>query len=307
MNNVKEYIEGFFSSSDLDEHSNQLKKLKILPFKDLYSYFYKIRKEELDLVKKHSDFFEDQIQIAENNIKKTNIKRYNRKDLNNLVDHLMLDCTIWLYLTFIKNKKLFEENVIIKNENILIEALEEGKGVILGQTHFGPFQMLTPLLLSKGYPVFQIFGEKEAEKWVENLVDEYIGNATYSSSTVTENNSLRKAIKGLQENKALCIPVEVNGTDIKPKQTVDFLGDKIYAPDGACRMSYLTKSPLILVDVYLKEEKLIISFNNPRYVNNKKDISIINKNMFKEIEKKVEEDKELWRGWFFYDEMLVQE
>ncbi|HHW9922128.1 TPA: hypothetical protein ACU1RY_000510 [Staphylococcus aureus] len=309
-NYAVELLEGFLNPKALEENDKQLKRLRILNTKELINIFCKIRDVEIQNLKANTNIYTQEIENIKNGIKGSELEQLiSYKDMENAVEYLIKDCYIWLYIFFLKkDKNFFEDHIYIKNKEAVDKAIQEFSGCIIGQLHFGPFQLTAPVLVNLRYQLLQIFGDNDAEKWAHKLMRKYDNPKGYYDSTcVNKNLFVREALKALKNKKIVLLPIEVNGTDQIPTQTTQFLGKEIYAPNGAIRMSYLSKTPLIITYSYIKNNKLYIEFSNPITVEEKSQIDSKNKEIFKIIENKVKEKPMEWRGWGFLNEMLKSE
>lgn len=305
------YLEGFFNVLAPLEVHETFKNMSLLPPTQLFSFMEAMRTKEMEQLLE-TDFWKHHRQIIQQNVSFVQSESFFTEDeLDDFMKYLFVDCNIWvLFLAIqIQNESFVQNHLSFHHEERVIKALEEGNGVILGQLHWGPFQLLAPAMLHKGYSVFQFFGEKNAEKLMKNLVSVYFPeeqSKAFKTVTVPENGFLFKAIKALKRNELVSIPLEVSGSDIKPKQTVSFLGEKIYAPEGACAMAQLSKAPIIMVRVESEEDHLHIYFDSPVYVTQKGEIEEKNKYLFAKAEAYVKEKPGQWRGWSFLEQMLVK-
>lgn len=305
-----ELLEGFLNPESLEKNEQQLKKLQILNTQDLIDIFYKIRNAEIQSLKTKNNIYNHEVNSIKKGIDSSELKNlFSYVDIENSVDYFIKDCYIWLYIFFLKkNKRFFKEYISIQNIEIVDKALKEFKGCIIGQLHFGPFQLTAPLLVNLRYQLLQIFGDNDAESWAHSLMNKYENPKGYYDSTCVSNKLfIRKALKALKNKKIVLLPLEVNGTDSEPEQKTQFLGRKIYAPDGAVKMSYLSNTPIIITYSYIRHGKLHIEFQNPIMAKEKGDILSKNKEIFKIIEEKVKENPMEWRGWSFFNEMLTPE
>lgn len=308
---VQDLVEGFFNPMDLLHKNDLFKRFRNMEPENFFDVMESIRKDEIKKLRE-TEFWESNLHHINHNLKHFDIENVFPKDrIFEFIYYLMSTSSLWpaYFVIMSYDDRFISEHITIRNIEHLDQALAGGNGAILGQLHWGPFQLLFPLLVKLGYPIFQLFGEKDAEIWAVDMIKAYFPEKLWSNfktATVPESGFLVKALKALKRNSFVALPLEVNGSDIRPKQTLQFLGNEIYAPDGSTSIAAITKSPIILVRVEAIRDQVEIIFDEPVYINQKKDVANVNKQIFNKMEHYIKENPLQWRGWAFLEEMVVQ-
>lgn len=308
---AQDLVEGFFNPMDLLDKNELFKRLRNMEPGNLFDVMESIRRDEIKKLRE-TGFWESNLQHIHQNLKHFDMENVFPKDqLVEFIQYLMSTSSLWpaYFMIMSHDDRFISEHVTIRNIEYLDQALIDGNGAILGQLHWGPFQLLFPLLVKLGYPIFQLFGEKDAEIWAVDMIKAYFPEnlwSNFKTATVPESGFLVKALKALKRNSFVALPLEVNGSDILPRQTLQFLGNEIYAPDGSASIAAITKSPIILVRVEAVRDQVEIIFDEPIYIHHKKDVAEVNKRIFNKMEYHIKENPLQWRGWAFLEEMVVQ-
>lgn len=309
MINEESVASGVFDPILLESKSDVYKRLSNLNPNNLWEYMKKIRHEEIDIIK-NGELWRSLSKKIQDNVSSLPF-HFSEEFLDSHLSYLLNDCSLWLPFFFMQkdNPNFMNKRVELRGLEKLKNAFESGKGVILGQIHSGPFQLLSPILTHLGYDVFQLMGEKDAEIWVNKLFDAYFTSSKrklFKTATVPETGFMVKAVKALKRNSIVTIPVEISGSDNEPKHKVDFFEKEIYAPDGVLSLSYISKAPVILVLIKSIDNKLIISFEDVYAIKRKEDIPFEVEKLFHSVEEIIKRDMKEWRGWSFINEMFTQ-
>lgn len=308
---MRKCLEGFFNIIAPRQMHEFYEHLKLLPAKELYTFMETTRRKEMEQLL-HTDFWTYHKEMIKQNLSFVQEESlFIDDEIEKMMEYHFIDCYIWLLFFAIQNQNesFLTKHITLYNEHHVKEALEKGNGAILGQLHWGPFQLLAPVLVKYGYTIMQFLDNQVIKKTIEDIFSFYYTKEECDSLqivTAPQNGLLFKAVKALKRNELVSIPLEVSHTNALPKQTVSFLKEEIYAPEGACAMSFLAKAPIILVRVESKKDHLHIYFDEPMYVNEKREIEEKNQYLFNKIENHVLEHPKQWRGWSFLEQMLVK-
>lgn len=308
---MRKCLEGFFNIVAPKQMHEFYEHLKLLPAKELYTFMETTRRKEMEQLL-HTDFWTFHKEVIHQNLSFVQEESlFTDDEIEKMMEYHFIDCNIWLLFLAIqsRNENFFKEHVTLHNEIHVKEVLKKGNGAILGQLHWGPFQLLAPVLVKYGYTMVQILDNQVIKKTIEDIFSFYYSKEEcdhLQMVTAPQNGLLVKTVEALKRNELVSIPLEVRYTNTLPKQTVLFLEEEIYAPEGACTMSFLAKAPIILIRVESKKDHLHIYFDEPIYVNEKREIEEKNQYLFNKIEKYVLAYPNQWRGWYFLEQMLVK-
>ena len=131
--------------------------------------------------------------------------------------------------------------VQMQNREILDNALEKGKGVIIVTAHFGNWELMPAALRIKGYS-----GAVIGRRIYFDRYDRFLNRlrAVHDVSVIYRDESPRKALKVLKANGVLGIVADqdVNSVD---GVFVNFFGQKAYTPVGPVALALASGAPLV--------------------------------------------------------------
>lgn len=190
-------------------------------------------------------------------------------------------------------------------------AVSKGKGAILAQFHWGPFQLLLPTLLGLGYPVLQFYGEAEAAVWAEEIIRRSSSALSDRTKSVVIPDPAvgPKVLRALRSGYLVAIPPEISQGIVKPKLETRFLGQDVYAPEGPAYLAGRVGVPLIPVRVEGEGPYLHLIFGEPIEVESVNHMGLqqaVDK-LFQHLECEIRKTPRHWRGWGFIQEMTVPE
>ena len=142
------------------------------------------------------------------------------------------------------------------NLNILDDALEENKGVLLVSGHFGNWEMIPPSLAELGYQVSMYVG-RQTNPLTNKLQNK--SRANFGIETIDKGKKATLQMsRALASNKIIAMLIDQN--DNKSDLFVNFFSKLASSSKGTAAFHLLRKSPIILVTCVYSAEKYDITF-----------------------------------------------
>ncbi|NOZ56080.1 MAG: lysophospholipid acyltransferase family protein [Calditrichaeota bacterium] len=135
------------------------------------------------------------------------------------------------------------EHVEFVNEDVLRQAVDEGKGGILVTGHFGNWEWMAAALCARGYEMQPIVAEQR-NRLVEKLIDDFRAAAGVKVIKFGAP-SVRQTLKLLRKNKFVGILVDQDAG--RNGEFVPFFGRPASTPKGPAVFHLKTGSPLIFL------------------------------------------------------------
>ena len=202
---------------------------------------------------------------------------------NNFIDFLSLSRSY--------SKKRFR----IENQDILDDAVNKNKGVLLITGHFGLWEKWGSWFGNNNYDIWGVI-QKQANKGADLFFKEI--RESYGMNHIYRKSSVDKIYDLIKNNKIIILASDQNAK--KRGVIVEFFGKKTSIPKGAALFHLRTNGPLIF-SVGLKDPDgtIVISFENINVESN--TIEGITQDYTKKLEAKIREhpDHYFWfhRKW----------
>ncbi len=135
------------------------------------------------------------------------------------------------------------EHVEFENEDVLRQALAEGRGGILVTGHFGNWEWMAASLCARGYEMQPIVAEQR-NRLVEKLIDDFRAAAGVKVIKFGAP-SVRQTLKLLRNNKFVGILADQDAG--RNGEFVPFFGRPASTPKGPAVFHLKTRSPLIFL------------------------------------------------------------
>lgn len=187
--------------------------------------------------------------------------------------------------------KRTHEMVVWKNLELLDEALQENKGVILLGAHFGNWELISPALCEKGYNMHVYVGEQ-----TNPLVNrEQNRSRTQFGSTAIERSPKAKFqfVRALRGQNVMGMIADQN--DRKSEVFVDFFGKQATFHPGAAGFHLARQIPLLTVFCTWNGEKFEMKFRrlHPELTGDKKaDMQLVSQVISKAFEDHISQHPE---------------
>ena len=103
--------------------------------------------------------------------------------------------------------KFWQENFALVNEQILRDAFNQGKGVILLYMHFGPWELPGGKICHAGYPLSVV-----AKKMKNKVIDKFVVDARSSMSlgTIKHRDAMNRILEGLKNGEGIIMVIDQN-------------------------------------------------------------------------------------------------
>lgn len=138
------------------------------------------------------------------------------------------------------DEHFIEENVKIKNLEVLDEVLKKDKGGILLTAHIGNWELGAMVMSHLGYPLVAI-ALPHKERPVNELFNQQ--RERQGMTIIQTSNAIRRSLEALKENKFIAVVADrdftANGLEL------DFLGRVALIPKGAAIFTIKTGAPII--------------------------------------------------------------
>ncbi|OQX95576.1 hypothetical protein B6I21_04775 [candidate division KSB1 bacterium 4572_119] len=164
------------------------------------------------------------------------------------------------------NRKNILEKVPVQNQEILHEALSQGKGVLVLSGHFGNWEYLASAVAQIGPPMYAVFKEQK-NLLVDDLIKEQRVNMGLLPLKV-KGGAARGIIMALRENAKVLILFDQDAGG--KGRFIDFLGRPASTTEGPAKIAIKHKIPCVLAMSYrgkkhgirIKLEKFIKEYNS---------------------------------------------
>jgi KDO2-lipid IV(A) lauroyltransferase len=139
------------------------------------------------------------------------------------------------------NKTNIEKKVTISGLEHLLEALSDGKGVVLASAHSGNWELLGNALALHDLPIVSV-AQKQTNEAMDKFINEY---RTMFGMHITYKTGVREMVRLLSEGKmiGLLMDQDAGGAGV----FVDFFGQPASTPTGAAALARLKDTPIIPV------------------------------------------------------------
>jgi len=184
-------------------------------------------------------------------------------------------------IEFKKNTKKFE-NIEIKGEKYLIEALNSNKPIILMTAHFGNWE-ITPKFIYKRYkkPMAVIMREIENQK-INKFFKKIRGDENIK--LINKQNSAKEVVKSLiKEKRILGVLIDQNISSDKAVRVKFFVENTPFNP-AVSKLAKSLKAIVIPGFCYKENDKYILEFKKPKIFTEKDNIKNFTQWQANEIE-----------------------
>ena len=191
----------------------------------------------------------------------------------------------------IKNMMVYE------NEQVIIDALARGKGMIFMSAHFGNWE-LTALSFSKRLPVSVIVA-KQSNPLVDKMINDIRTKKGFKAIDKDDKMAFRSIIKTLRANETVAFLADQDAG--KQGVFVPFFGRLASTPKGPAL--FAIKAGCAVVSAFgirQPDQKIKVQFTEiplPASGNEEEDIKIINTAYSKHLEEAVRKNPDHW-FWF---------
>jgi len=196
-------------------------------------------------------------------------------------------------IEFKKNPKKFE-NIEIKGEKYLIEALNSNKPIILMTAHFGNWE-ITPKFIYKRYkkPIAVIMREIENQK-INKFFKKIRGDENIK--LINKKNSAKEVVKSLiKEKRILGVLIDQNMNSDKAVRVKFFIENTPFNP-AVSKLAKSLKAIVIPAFCYKANNKYILEFKKPKTFTEKDNIKDFTQWQANEIEEMIKKypDEYYW-------------
>jgi Kdo2-lipid IVA lauroyltransferase/acyltransferase len=142
-----------------------------------------------------------------------------------------------------QSREALMQTLKVTNPDVLQNALDRGKGLILLSGHYGSWEfIISALRLHIGHP-FVIVVQHQRNRKIDGLINSY--RCRFENSTVPLGPSVREVMKSLQNGKVVAMLADQSG----PKESifVDFFGRPAATHRGPAAFSLKTGAPIVMV------------------------------------------------------------
>jgi Kdo2-lipid IVA lauroyltransferase/acyltransferase len=225
------------------------------------------------------------------------------KVFKGILDHYS-EKLINAYGRFNAIRNLINNHVMYTNENILIEALNQRKGVILATGHFGGIELLPSIFAVKGYPVSIIC--RYQNKVFSRCIRERAEMVGIDIIETNNNNTINLALKSLKNGKILVVECDELNMKIKKNYILtNFLGKEIAYDRTIDILQKKSGAPVVFGLVKRNQNKNyeLLFYNIINNKDTKLDIKP-GKNCLKLLEKAIYSHPEQWYQWNKFGRIL---
>jgi KDO2-lipid IV(A) lauroyltransferase len=159
---------------------------------------------------------------------------------------------VYLWMEFLQNRRLgveaIDDRFVLHNMDIVDEALQQGRGLILISGHFGNFEWLGQYLGLKGYKVSGI-AKAQHNKQVNDLI---VRNRTqFGVGVIYTTNAMQEGLAALARNEIIALVADQNARS--KGVFVDFLGQPSSTAVGPAVFQMRSGAPMYLIISVRKE------------------------------------------------------
>ncbi|MCP4216243.1 MAG: lysophospholipid acyltransferase family protein, partial [bacterium] len=162
-----------------------------------------------------------------------------------------------IYLFVKKNGEKILKKIEVNNIEILKEALEKKRGVILFSAHFGNWELI-PMVLSRelNCQIASIAREMN-NPLVEKVVRRF--REKMGSHIIYKQNSIRQILKTLDDNRIVYLLIDQNTIE-REAVFVDFFGKKVSAVPSVSQLYLRKDKPVVPIFLHYEEDRIVLQF-----------------------------------------------
>jgi KDO2-lipid IV(A) lauroyltransferase len=221
--------------------------------------------------------------------------------LTRAISHHFSSFFIEIITIFVKKQpEEILKRVEILHPEVLEQALDKKKGVILFSAHLGNWELI-PLIMSKQFnqkvnSVAREMNNPLVEKKVKQF-REYMG-----SELIDKRNAIRTILKRLEKNRIVYLLIDHN-TISREGVFVDFFGKPACTVTSVSQLHLKRAIPIIPIFIHYEEEKIVLELleeidaSGTSTGNQKEDIFRLTQRCTSIIEEKIRQYPEQW-FWF---------
>ncbi len=187
----------------------------------------------------------------------SNIPRLTREVFKNFGKYLVDFFSISLKL----DERFVQDNVKIKNIEVIDQALQNGKGAIIITAHMGNWELGAMVLAFLGYPLVAV-ALPHKERPVNDLFNQL--RERRGITIIPTSIAIRRCLETLKDNKLIAVVADRDFTS--NGEIMDFLNRKAIIPRGAAIFSIKTGAPIIPCFMIREpDDSFTFSFHTPIY------------------------------------------
>lgn len=167
-----------------------------------------------------------------------------RRVLDGLFDHYF-EKLLTAYWGFARMRKLLLTRVEMVHQDVLDQALQQGRGAILATAHFGAVEFLPAALAFRGYPVTMVVRFKTPQ--LKRTLEDLAGRASLELIDAEEGGVMGKALGALRRGRAFITELdEIESWKPSPLKVMNLFGRRVQLDRGVELLQRRTGAPTLL-------------------------------------------------------------
>jgi len=196
--------------------------------------------------------------------------------------------------------KFFNEISEMENKDLILKALEGGKGILFSSAHAGNWEITAASVAANGIPV-NVIAKRIYIDDLNNLLVSYRNSKNVKVILRSAPDSARKMLKALKNNETLAMLIDQD-TEKVQGVFVNFFGRKAYTPSGLAALALRTGTPVFFgVDMRVGEYKHKTVIKGPVTItptgNTEQDILLLTQKLSDILEDHIRQYPDQW-VWF---------
>lgn len=180
--------------------------------------------------------------------------------------------------------------------DMIIEAHDQGRGMICALPHMGNWEAAAPVAVNEGIPLVAVAEDLDNQRiteWFTKLRAEFGIEIVLATGRVEV---MRKLEKAIADNKAVAL---LSDRDLKGRGVeVDLFGERTTLPPGAATLAVKTGAPLFPVATYFEGDghRVVVRppLSIPAVESRSEQVRMLTEDLARELEKLIVEAPEQW-------------